>query len=163
LPRRRRRARHLRDLHRPRRLFGGGAGAARSEPAARRVADDDRLAVRVVRRDAAHSVVADGRRVRSDWTQGAGGRRPGGAGGGALYEIGGIRLPFLFVTALSIAVAALFLWVDLPAPSAEQESVPVSLVLRQPAVAACAGAVVLASGTLSMLEPVLALHLGNLG
>jgi len=83
--------------------------------------------------------------------------------GGWLYEVGGIRLPFLFVTVLSVAVAALFLWVDLPAPSVEQERVPVSLVLRQPAVAACAVAVVLASGTLSMLEPVLALHLGNLG
>jgi DHA1 family solute carrier family 18 vesicular amine transporter 1/2 len=83
--------------------------------------------------------------------------------GGWLYEIGGIRLPFLFVTVLSIAVAALFLWVDLPAPSVEQERVPVSLVLRQPAVAACAGAVILAAGTLSMLEPVLALYLGNLG
>ncbi len=83
--------------------------------------------------------------------------------GGWLYELGGIRLPFLAVTLLSIVAAAAFLWVDLPAPSAQQERVPVSLVLRQPAVAACAVAVVLASGTLSMLEPVLALHLGNLG
>src|SRR5262249_5137065 len=41
--------------------------------------------------------------------------------------------------------------------------VPMTLVLRQPPVAACAAAVVLASATLSMLEPVMALHLGSLG
>jgi multidrug resistance protein len=82
--------------------------------------------------------------------------------GGWLYEIGGIRLPFLVVTLLAVAAAAAFLFVDLPAPSAERERVPMALVLRQPPVAACAVAVVLASSTLSMLEPVLALHLGNL-
>jgi multidrug resistance protein len=82
--------------------------------------------------------------------------------GGWLYEAGGIRLPFLVVTLLAVVAAAAFLFVDLPAPSAERTRVPLTLVLRQPAVAACAIAVVLASGTLSMLEPVLALHLGNL-
>jgi multidrug resistance protein len=82
--------------------------------------------------------------------------------GGWLYEIGGIRLPFLVVTLLAVAAAAAFLFVDLPAPSAERERVPMALVLRQPPVAACAVAVVLASSTLSMLEPVLALHLGSL-
>jgi len=83
--------------------------------------------------------------------------------GGWLYEAGGIRLPFLFVTMLAVAAAAAFLVIDLPAPSAEREQVPMALVLRQPPVAACALAVVLASATLSMLEPVMALHLGSLG
>jgi multidrug resistance protein len=83
--------------------------------------------------------------------------------GGWLYELGGIRLPFVVVTALAAAGAAAFLWIDLPAPTAERERVPMTLVLRQPAVATCAAAVVLASSTLSMLEPVLALHLGSLG
>ena len=83
--------------------------------------------------------------------------------GGWLYEVGGIRLPFLFVTLLAAAAAAAFLVIDLPAPSAEREHVPMTLVLRQPPVAACAAAVVLASATLSMLEPVMALHLGSLG
>jgi len=53
--------------------------------------------------------------------------------------------------------------IDLPAPSAERPQLPMALVLRQPPVAACAAAVVLASATLSMLEPVMALHLGSLG
>ena len=83
--------------------------------------------------------------------------------GGWLYEIGGIRLPFSFVTLLAVAGAIAFLLIDLPAASAERTRVPMTLVLRQPPVAACAVAVVLASSTLSMLEPVMALHLGGLG
>jgi multidrug resistance protein len=83
--------------------------------------------------------------------------------GGWLYELGGIRLPFLAVTLLAVIGAVAFLFVDLPAPSAERARVPMKLVVQQPAVAACAVAVVLASGAISMLEPVLALHLGNLG
>jgi MFS family permease len=83
--------------------------------------------------------------------------------GGWLYEMGGIRLPFLIVTLLAAAGAIAFLVIDLPAPSAERARVPMTLVLRQRPVAACAAAVVLASSTLSMLEPVMALHLGTLG
>src|SRR5262245_10949535 len=83
--------------------------------------------------------------------------------GGWLYELGGIRLPFLFVTLLAAAAALAFLVIDLPAPSAERPQLPMALVLRQPPVAACAAAVVLASATLSMLEPGMALHLGSLG
>jgi len=83
--------------------------------------------------------------------------------GGWLYEIGGIRLPFSFVTLLAVAGAIAFLLIDLPAASAERTRVPMTLVLRQQPVAACAVAVVLASSTLSMLEPVMALHLGGLG
>ena len=83
--------------------------------------------------------------------------------GGWLYELGGIRLPFLLITLLAIVGAIAFLAIDLPAPSADRTRVPMALVLRQPPVAACAVAVVLASSTLSMLEPVMALHLGSLG
>jgi MFS transporter, DHA1 family, solute carrier family 18 (vesicular amine transporter), member 1/2 len=82
--------------------------------------------------------------------------------GGWLYELGGIRLPFVFVTGMAIASAMSFLLIDLPAAHAQHEAVPVMTVLRIPAVAACTIAVVAASSTLSMLEPVLALHLANL-
>src|SRR5205814_1237746 len=60
-PRAGRRSRHLRDLHRHRRLRDRDSGAARAEPQAWRVADDDWTAVRVVRRDAADGLDADGR------------------------------------------------------------------------------------------------------
>ena len=79
--------------------------------------------------------------------------------GGWLYEAGGIRLPFLFVGALAIAGAIAFMWFDLPSTRAEHETVPVVTVLRVPAVAACTAAVVAASATISMLEPVLPLYL----
>jgi len=79
--------------------------------------------------------------------------------GGWLYEAGGIRLPFLFVAALAVVGAIAFMWFDLPAPRAATETVPVLTVLRVPAVAACAAAVVAASATICMLEPVLPLYL----
>ena len=79
--------------------------------------------------------------------------------GGWLYEAGGIRLPFLFVAALAVVGAIAFMWFDLPAPRAAIETVPVLTVLRVPAVAACAAAVVAASATICMLEPVLPLYL----
>ena len=44
-----------------------------------------------------------------------------------------------------------------------KEPVPILAVLRVPAVGACAAAVILAATTMSMLEPVLALHLQMLG
>jgi DHA1 family solute carrier family 18 vesicular amine transporter 1/2 len=79
--------------------------------------------------------------------------------GGWLYETGGIRLPFLFVAALAVAGAIAFMWFDLPSRQTAHEPVPVATVLRFPAVAACAAAVVTASATISMLEPVLPLYL----
>jgi multidrug resistance protein len=83
--------------------------------------------------------------------------------GGWLYELGGIRLPFLAVTVLAAVAAASFVWIDLPRAQSQQEAVPLGALLGLPAVAACSIAVVAASSTLSMLEPVLALHLGTLG
>ena len=102
----------LRDLHRHRRLLGRGAGAAGSEPAARRVADDDRPAVRVVRRDAADRVDPDGRGLRSHRPQGAAGRRAARAGGRrrccSRFADG---LPWLFAARLVQGAADAVTWV----------------------------------------------------
>jgi DHA1 family solute carrier family 18 vesicular amine transporter 1/2 len=81
--------------------------------------------------------------------------------GGWLYETGGIRLPFLFVAALAVIGAAAFAWLDVPDEQATHEKVPVATVLRFPAVAACVAAVMAASATVSMLEPVLPLYLSS--
>ena len=79
--------------------------------------------------------------------------------GGWLYELGGIRLPFVVVAALAAAGAVAFAWLDLPDRREAREHVPIAAVVRTPAVATCAAAVVAASATISMIEPVLALHL----
>jgi len=81
--------------------------------------------------------------------------------GGWLYEVGGIRLPFTFVTALAIVAAIGFLWLEPPTARADREMVPIGAVLRTPAVASCAAVVVVLAATLSMLEPVLALQLST--
>src|SRR5262245_13711768 len=83
--------------------------------------------------------------------------------GGWLYELGGVRLPFLFVVALAIAGALAFVWYEPPRLHADRDVVPVMAVLRTPAILACAGAVVVISATVTMTEPVLALHLQSLG
>jgi MFS family permease len=83
--------------------------------------------------------------------------------GGWLYEVGGMRLPFIAVGVLAVLGAGAFAWLDIPARQVDRDPVPIALVLRVPAVAACAGAVVALSSTLSMLEPVLAMHLQTLG
>ncbi|HEX3703191.1 MAG TPA: MFS transporter [Vicinamibacterales bacterium] len=79
--------------------------------------------------------------------------------GGWLYEAGGIRLPFLVVSGLAVVGAVAFLWLELPPQHTDREVVAIVDVLRDPAVAACAAAVVAASATISMLEPVLPLFL----
>ncbi|MGE5243399.1 MAG: MFS transporter [Betaproteobacteria bacterium] len=84
--------------------------------------------------------------------------------GGWLYEIGGMRLPFVCVAAMAACAAAAFAWLQLPGEHADRDRVPFRIVLRTPAVAACTAAVAMASATISMLEPVMALHLeGDLG
>ena len=82
--------------------------------------------------------------------------------GGWLYELGGLRLPFLAVAAMSALAAVATLWLKGPQAQTKLERVPVHSVLRVPAVRTCAAAVVLASATISMLEPMLALHLQRL-
>ncbi|HMD35107.1 MAG TPA: MFS transporter [Vicinamibacterales bacterium] len=83
--------------------------------------------------------------------------------GGWLYEAGGIRLPFLFVALLSAIGTGLFAWYRPPTRHEHVDSVPVGVVLRVPAIAACAVAVVAISATISMLEPIISLHLATLG
>src|SRR5207249_9225464 len=83
--------------------------------------------------------------------------------GGWLYELGGVRLPFLAVAAMSLVAAAAAMWLKAPSTHTMREPVPVLSVLRVPAVGACAAAVVAAAATMSMLEPMLALHLQMLG
>ena len=79
--------------------------------------------------------------------------------GGWLYEMGGIRAPFLLVAALSAAVALGFVWLDVPPALAASERVPIRAVLRSRPVLACTMVVAAISGTLTMQEPVLPLFL----
>src|SRR3954454_8473756 len=55
--------------------------------------------------------------------------------GGWLYELGGIRAPFLAVAALATVSAAGFLWLEIPSERAETEPVPIGVVLSSRAVA----------------------------
>ena len=79
--------------------------------------------------------------------------------GGWLYEAGGIRAPFLLVAGLAALAAVLFLWLEIPSEHTETEQVPIRVVLRSQSVAIGAAVVVVVSGTISMLEPVLPLFL----
>ena len=79
--------------------------------------------------------------------------------GGWLYQIGGIRLPFLSVAALASLVTLGFVWLKVPSAHAEREAVPIMVVVGTPAIASCALAVVAIAATLTMLEPVMAFHL----
>jgi DHA1 family solute carrier family 18 vesicular amine transporter 1/2 len=83
--------------------------------------------------------------------------------GGWLYELGGIRLPFVIVAGLAMVAAVACGMLKFPDRRAEAVAVPVLTVVRVPAIGACAAAVVVASATISMLEPVLALHLETMG
>jgi len=79
--------------------------------------------------------------------------------GGWLYELGGIRAPFLVVAGFAAVAAIGFLWLDVAPPREVSEPVPVRVVLQSRAVAVCAAVVIAISGTISMLEPVLPLYL----
>lgn len=81
--------------------------------------------------------------------------------GGWLYELGGASLPFLAVAAAALLDAAAFAWLRLPAVHGDREVVSPFSVVRIPAVAVCAAAVVAASATIAMLEPVLPLYLSS--
>src|SRR5262249_42318407 len=83
--------------------------------------------------------------------------------GGWLYELGGLRVPFFAVTLMALVGAVWAMRLKLPARHTSHEPVPVLSVLLVPAVAVCAAAVVVVASTMSMLEPVLALHLQSLG
>jgi DHA1 family solute carrier family 18 vesicular amine transporter 1/2 len=84
--------------------------------------------------------------------------------GGWLYEIGGIRMPFLAVTAMSIATMAGFVWLRVPAEHTLHEPVPVGRLLRNREVATCGVVVFLAAASITMFEPVFVLYIqGKLG
>jgi DHA1 family solute carrier family 18 vesicular amine transporter 1/2 len=68
--------------------------------------------------------------------------------GGWLYEIGGIRAPFLTVAGMAAASALGFLWLKIPSDRAETEAVPIRVVLGSRAVATCAVVVVAISATI---------------
>ena len=78
--------------------------------------------------------------------------------GGWLYEIGGIRLPFLFVAAMAVLDLIVFAVVA-PATSGSGTSVPMRRVLAHRPVAICALVVIAGGGTIAMLEPVIPLVL----
>jgi len=81
--------------------------------------------------------------------------------GGWLYEQGGAQLPFLVLAVLAALGAVAFAAIPLPARTDRIETVPLGAVLKVPSVGACAAAVVLAGGTIAMLEPIVALHLAE--
>src|ERR1700722_1345374 len=63
--------------------------------------------------------------------------------GGWLYELGGMRLPFVTVAVMAGVGAVAFARLDLPSRQVRDERVTVRAILRAPAVAACAAAVVI--------------------
>jgi multidrug resistance protein len=79
--------------------------------------------------------------------------------GGWLYEIGGIALPFVAVAAAAALIGIAFLFLPLPEAGRRESGVAILSVLRVPAVAACAAAVVAGASTLAMLEPTLPMFL----
>ena len=81
--------------------------------------------------------------------------------GGWLYEIGGIRAPFLVVAALAAIGGLAFLWLEIPSEREETEPVSIRVVLQSRPVAVCAVVVVSISATITMLEPVLPLFLNE--
>jgi multidrug resistance protein len=77
--------------------------------------------------------------------------------GGWLYELGGIRLPFLVVAGLAIADLLAFALIA-PDTRGRSTAAPVWRVLFHRPVAACAVVVIIGAGTLAMLEPVIPLE-----
>lgn len=76
--------------------------------------------------------------------------------GGWLYEVGGIRLPFLFVAALAVADLIVFALVA-PRTHGSGTSAPMRRVLTHRPIAICALVVIAGGGTIAMLEPVIPL------
>ena len=76
--------------------------------------------------------------------------------GGWLYQIGGIRLPFLTVAALAVADMIAFAAIA-PSTNGSGTSTPILKVLTHRAIAITALVVVAGAATIAMLEPVLPL------
>jgi multidrug resistance protein len=79
--------------------------------------------------------------------------------GGWLYELGGIRMPFMVVAAMSALDLVVFASVTPETSIAASTPTPMMQVLRVRAIALCALIVVVGAATAAMLEPVLALML----
>jgi len=79
--------------------------------------------------------------------------------GGWLYQIGGIRMPFLCVTAMAAVTTLGYAWLDLPTHRAPTEAVPVQKLIRHPQVLTCSIVVLLMAATMTMFEPVFVLFL----
>jgi len=79
--------------------------------------------------------------------------------GGWLYEIGRIRLPFLFVTGMAVLTAVAFGALRLPEHRATQEPVPVLTLLHHRQIVVCGVVVLLMSATMTMFEPLFVLFL----
>jgi predicted MFS family arabinose efflux permease len=79
--------------------------------------------------------------------------------GGWLYEMGGIRLPFLAVTGMAVLTLIGFSWLRLPDHRATSEPVPFVALLRHPPVLTCVVVVLLMAATMTMFEPVFVLFL----
>jgi DHA1 family solute carrier family 18 vesicular amine transporter 1/2 len=77
--------------------------------------------------------------------------------GGWLYEAGGIRLPFVFVSLLAAVCAGGFLIMTPPGRASSVRAPSLWSVLRVADVARCAGFVIVAATTMAMFEPVLPL------
>jgi predicted MFS family arabinose efflux permease len=78
--------------------------------------------------------------------------------GGWLYEIGGIRLPFLAVAALAVADLVVFALVA-PRTRGSGASAPMLKVMRHRPIAICSLVVIAGAATITMLEPVIPLVL----
>jgi len=76
--------------------------------------------------------------------------------GGWLYQIGGIRLPFLIVAAMAVIVLIVFAVVA-PRTKGSGASAPLRRVLTHRPIAITALVVIAGSGTIAMLEPVIPL------
>ena len=83
--------------------------------------------------------------------------------GGWLYEIGGMRLPFLLVAVVAVIVLLGFSWLRVPPANVNAKPLSIATAIRSRTVVLCLVAVITAAGTIAMLEPVLVLHLETLG
>ncbi len=79
--------------------------------------------------------------------------------GGWLYQVGGIRTPFLFVTAMAAATTGAFAWLRLPTHRSTHEPVPIARLLSHKQVLTCSVIVLLMASTMTMFEPVFVLFL----
>ncbi len=79
--------------------------------------------------------------------------------GGWLYELGGMRLPFLAVAGAAVVAIAAFAFVEVPLVHTPREPIPIATLVRKPDIAVCTAAVLAIASTLAMLEPIVSIEL----